>query len=494
MPTHRRFRRIPTEKKRLLLLFLSLMMLGVIIVSFLLLERTEEPEAPAPPADLSVMLQDRRLSDVSSVTIRRRDEAPWTATPEGDAVLISGDIPLSLTQDECRDFLRAAASIRAEEVLTEDSTLYADHLDDYGLEAPRYEAHILYTDGTEITLRVGDRGPDGLWRYMLAGGDDRLYAFSNGSVEALFVNRDTLRKVRQPDLHKARIDCITLTQGDQVIQWALEGSITAPDAIDRWRITQPFAYPADASAMEKLLSGLANLRLAAWVAPATQENLALYGFDAPRLTIELHQAAGTIAVTGADGAVQPTDYPASTVTYVIGGEKTDMVDYVLCGDDIYLSSHFTMGMFMDYDAASTMSRYPVMTALGNLASLTIHEGDATAEYRLTRAEQVAANNALITDEDGNPVYTVTVTCNGVPVDYAAFEAAYNNLSLVTVSGTLPAAEAITAQPHTVYTFTDVDGTVHTVALVTFDVLHDAVIVDGHAAFYLIKGGFKLNME
>ena len=100
----------------------------------------------------------------------------------------------------------------------------------------------------------------------------------------------------------------------------------------------------------------------------------------------------------------------------------------------------------------------------------------------------------IYDEDGNPVYTVTVTCNGVPVDYAAFEAAYNNLSLVTVSGTLPAAEAITAQPHTVYTFTDVDGTVHTVALATFDVLHDAVIVDGHAAFYLIKGGFKLNME
>jgi hypothetical protein len=152
-----------------------------------------------------------------------------------------------------------------------------------------------------------------------------------------------------------------------------------------------------------------------------------------------------------------------------------------------------MGMFIGYDATTTMSRYPVMTALGNLAKLTIREGDIFTEYMLTRTEQVAANNELITDEDGNPLYTVSVMRNGEPADYAAFEAAYNALSLVTVSGLLPTANALPA-PHTIYTFTDVDSTVHTLELATFDVLHDAVIVDGHAAFYLIKGGFRLNLE
>ena len=492
MAIHRRFSRVPTEKKRILLLFFALMMLGVILISFRLVNRMPE-ETYVPPADTAIVLYERSYLDVAAITIRRGDEAPWTATPSGSIVTISGDIPLDIPLNECAELLENAAHITAEGVLTDDPADYANHLADYGLENPRYEARIIYTDSTDITLRVGDKGPDGSWRYMLVSGDDRLFAFSNGSVEGLFVNRDTLRKVSQPALHKARIDRITLTQGEQIIQWTLDGAITDADVIDRWQITSPFAYPADSTAMENLLSSAAYLRLSAWVASATPENLTKYGFDTPRLTIELHQAAGTIAVTDADGVAQPTDYPESTVTFVIGGKKSDMVDYVHCNDGIYLSSHFSMGVFMDYDATATMSRYPVMTALGNLSHLSIREGDTVTEYVLTRTEQVAANNELITDEYGNPVYTVTVTCNGTPVEYAAFEAAYNTLALVTVSGTLPANESITVAPHTAYTFTDVDGTVHTVELATFDVLHDAVIVDGHSVFYLIKGGFKLGL-
>ena len=295
-------------------------------------------------------------------------------------------------------------------------------------------------------------------------------------------------------IHKARINRLTLTSPDGVIEWALRGDIADTDAADKWFITAPFSYPADTEAMDNLLANAADLRLGAYVGPATPENLTAYGFDAPRLTIAIHMAAGTIAATGADGAVQPTDYPESTVTLAIGSAKSDMVDYVLHGDCIYISSHFTVGVFMDYDVATTMSRYPVLTALGNLAALTIREGDALTEYALTRTEQVAANNDLITDEDGNPVYDVAVTCNGEAIDYTAFETAYNALTLVKVSGTLPANTTLPDAPHTVYTFTDVDGTVHTVELATFDVLHDAVIVDGHGAFYLIKGGFKLNLE
>ena len=495
MAIHRKFRRIPQEKKRILLLFFILMLLAVTLISLALVNRAPEADDYASPADTSVTLCDYTAADVASVTIRRGSEAAWTAIPEpGESMTILGDDGMTLAWTECQDFLSSAACIVAEDVLTDDPADYAAHLADYGLVDPRYEAHICYADGQEITLRVGDKGPDGVWRYMLIDGDERLFAFSNGSVEGLFVNRDTLHRVSQPDLHKARIDRIILTEGDRVIEWTLNGSITDSDAIDRWSITQPFTYPADAQAMENLLTSAASLHLSAYVAPATEENLRKFGFDMPRLTITIHQAAGTIAFTCVDGEALATGYPASTITFVIGGEKSDMIDYVLCGDGIYLSSHFTMGVFMGYDVASTMSRYPVMTALGNLSSLTIREGDALTEYRLTRTEQVAANNELVTDEDGNPVYTVSVTRNGATVDYAAFEAAYNALAMVTVSGTLPAGESITADPHTVYTFTDVDGTVHEVALTVFDALHDAVIVDGHPAFYLIKGGFKLKLD
>lgn len=495
----RRICRIPQDKRRMLLLFFVVMLLAVILVTLLLTRSPEEAQEDTPQ-NTFVQLVETDSSDVVSITIRRGTEDPWTAINSGDigthdqALTILGDDNYSLTWEESISFLLGAASITAEEVLTDNPADYRDHLEDFGLDEPEYEAHIIYAHTPELHLRVGDKGPDGTWRYMLIDGDDRLFTFSNGSVEALFVNKDTLRKVSQPTLHKARIDQITLTSPEEIIQWTLNGAITDSDAADKWHITVPFSYPADAAAMSKLLSSVANLRLGAYVCPVTEENLSRYGFDTPRLIIDIHMAAGTIAVTDADGTAQATDYPESTLSFIIGGEKSDMIDYVLYRDSIYLSSHFTMGVFIDYDVTSTMSRYPVLTALGNLASLTIKKNGEAAEYILTRTEQVAENNKLVTDEDGNILYDISVTRNGQVLDYDAFAAAYSKLCLVTVSGSLPEGETSTAEPHTVFTFADVDGTVHTVALATFDVLHDAVIVDGHQAFYLIKGGLSFDLE
>lgn len=481
------------QLRRILLLLLA----GLALAAVLLITRTlEDPPTPAQtaPADSSVSLYAYTPEDVSAITIRRGSETPWTAVQTAQHQLqIGGEDGFTLTEAESAVLLMAASRITASDVLTENPADYAGHLADFGLESPRYEAWITYADGREIHLRVGDASPDGAWRYMLLSGDDRLFAFSRGSVESLFVNKDTLRTVTQPVLHKGRIDRITLTGSEGMqAQWTLTTDVTAMDVGDHWQITLPFVYPADAAAMDSLLSNIANLRLGAYVCDATPEALMHYGFNAPRLTIDIHMAAATIGSINSEGVYATADWPESTLTFVIGGEKSDMVDYVLCNGQIFIASRYTMGIFMNYDVTGTMTRYLLPTALGNLASLTIEERGVHTEYAITRVEQVAANNELVYDEEGNVRYDVQVTCNGKPVDYTTFEAAYSALLPVTVSGLLP--ERADTAPHTVYTFTDVDGTVHIVAFSTFDALHDAVTVDGHQAFYLIKGGFKLNMH
>lgn len=495
MQTVRKKTRPSGEKRRILLLIAAAFVLIAITAAALLLGREDKTDWPSKVSTAENLFE-YTPAEVSSITIRRGEESPWTVIQGADGLLsLQGEDGFTLSESTSAALLDAASILPCEEVLTSDPAEYADHLSDFGLDAPKYEAIVTYTDGVTAHLRVGSPGAENnAWYYMTINGDDRLFTFGRGMVEALFVSRESLRDVKSPTIHKARINRLTLTRPDHVAQWTLQGDITDADAADKWHITAPFTYPADADAMANLLSGIANLRLGAYVCPATAENLTQYGFDEPRLTIDIHMAAGTIGVTNADGAVEATDWPESTVTFVIGGEKSDMVDYVRFGDSIYISSHFTLGMFISYDVTATMSRYPVLTALGNLAALTVREGDTLTEYVLTRTEQVAANNELVTDEDGNPVYDVSVTRNGEMVDYAAFEAAYNALTLVTVSGMLPEGEMAAAEPHTAYTFSDVDDTVHTVELATFDVLHDAVIVDGHQAFYLIKGGFRLDMD
>ena len=493
MQTIPKKKRSHPQRLRLLLALLALPLLAAI----LLLSRSIEQTTTALPdkaADSSVLLYDYAPEDVAAITIRRGSEEAWTAMQTSPLQLdLTGEGGFLLTEAESAGLLQAASTLTAEDVLTGDPADYAGHLADFGLENPRYEAWITYADGQEVHIRVGDAEPEGTWRYMLISGDDRLFALSRGHVESLFVNRDTLRAITQPTLHKARIDRITLSGPEGVFaQWTLTADVTAQDVIDHWQITAPFTYPADATAMESLLGNAGNLRLGAYVCEATPEALAQYGFDAPRLTIDIHMAAATVGNVDSEGVYVTSDWPESTLTFVIGGEKSNMVDYVLCSGQIYIASRYTMGVFMDYDVSATMSRYLLPTALGNLAALTVEERGVRTEYAITRVEQVAANNELVYDESGNVCYDVHVTRNGEAIDYAAFEAAYSALLPVTVSGLLP--ETTDAAPHTVYTFTDVDGTVHTVALATFDALHDAVTVNGHQAFYLIKNGFRLNMD
>ena len=59
---------------------------------------------------------------------------------------------------------------------------------------------------------------------------------------------------------------------------------------------------------------------------------------------------------------------------------------------------------------------------------------------------------------------------------------------LTVTGSLPQGWTAREAPHTTFTFEDVDGMVTTVALAPYDALHDAVIINGDAVFYLIQGG------
>lgn len=499
--------RIPRWERPLLAALCAALLAAVLLLTW----HVSQPQPVTPRGALSTAetLYSYAPEAVVAMTIQRSGEAPWSLhLDDSGCFRLSGEDGFLLSPASTLELQQAAASITCEQVLSADPAEYTPHLAEYGLEPPDCTAVITFADGTVHTLQLGSRTAHApTWYYMTLAGDDRLFALGIGFVDALFVSRESLREITQPTLHKARIDCLSLHNGDGSLraQWTLPCAIDETDASERWLITAPFTYPADATAMDGLLSNIANLRLGAYVAPATPEALALYGFDSPRQIITIHMAAGSIGTTGVDGIYSVTDWPESTVTFTIGGARSDMVDYVLYGDSIYVSSHFTMGMFITTDPANTMNRYLVLTALGNLASLSIEENGTTTTYTLIRTERVAANNDLLYDESGNLQWDVQIasgvtatgengealTVDGDPVSYEAFAAAYSRLAGVCAAGTLPADAAPEAVPHTVYTFTDVDGSVHTIALHSYGTLHDAIAVNGHQAFYIPKGAFSL---
>ncbi|MGN0747059.1 MAG: DUF4340 domain-containing protein [Aristaeellaceae bacterium] len=457
-----------------------------------------QPEEPLPERVMTGgQLYACDPADVMGLRITLRSGESWAmARMEDGSFAVDGEAGYQIESGALNSLLSAVATVTYEDILTDDWSAYQEQLADFGLETPRIVAEASYRDGTALTMRIGDSYAleESGWCYMLIDGDSNLYALDTGTADSLAVSKATLHPVEQPTLHKARFDRITFTdaEGEQTC-WALQGNI-GTDAEDRWMLVSPMAYPADGEQMSNLRTNLANLRLGAYVGEATDESLAECGFDEPRFRIDIHMAAGSIGTTDEDGVYSVTDWPEETFTLTVGGAKSDAVDYVLVGESIYVTSHYSLATFMDMDPVSTLTRYTVPVALGNLAEMTVTTAGGTQTYAITRTERVQENNELVYDADGNLVYDYLCTLDGREISYTSFEAAYNSLLVVTVSGPLPEGWVTAEQPHTVYTFTQFDGTTHTVTLTAYDAFHDAVTLDGMSLFYLIKGGMTFSVE
>lgn len=459
-------------------------------------QATHAPEKEIESPDRYGEVLNYAAEDVRGIAITLRSGEQWGVQWNGERYVMADDEHFPMDESMLSLLLNAASIISYSDVLTQERSDYAQRLAEFGLDVPRAVVCITYADGQEATVHVGDktRESGSSYHYMTVEGDDRLFALDQSTAEALTLERRLMHAVEQPVLHKARMDEITLITPQGTLQWRLAGSIKDADAADRWLLVSPYRYPADGAALENLRTTLENLRLGAYVDEATEENLARYGLDTPRLTVQVHMQAGSIGVVGESGVYDVRDWEEGSFTLHVGNPCSEVTDYVQVGDSIYLENHFTMGTLMDMKAVSTLTTYPVLTSLSNLASLTVQTAEGETVYRLSRTVVTDEEGEMLPDEDGGAIAQTVVTRNGEPVSFDAFEASYQRLMMATVSGELPEGWTQQEEAHTLYTFATLTGVTHTIALTRFDTLHDAVVVDGCARFYIIRGGLDFGME
>ena len=467
------------KKSRRLLAAAAFLLLVCSITAAVLLSR--EPEKPPEREERHWgMLIDRQADELVSVTVQRRGDRPWTLLRTVSGILMPED-ESGWTVAEQQDALlqESVTQLRYEEILTEDPAVYREEPESFGLAEPLVTVTARYTDGTETVLHIGnDTGLEDGWHYMTAEGDDRLYAVSSAVAEDLNVEYAVLRPVPRPEIYAALLDAITVMDGGKTAaEWKLQGQVTDRDAGSSWTVTVPFRYPADEEAVQNMKKSAENIRLGVYTAPATEENLAKYGFGASGRTLIFHMAAGSTGTVGETGVYDVTEHPESTVSISIGSDADELACYVRFGDEIYTVSTFTLSAFINADPMGTTARYPVLTPLDSLESVTVETNGGRSEYRLQEKENA----------EGEQESSRVCLLNGREIPWESFEAAYNRLLTVTFSGTLPDG-AQWKEPYKKYTFRTLSGGTHTVALCDWDGMHDAVTVDGYTLFYLIRGG------
>ena len=471
----------PVEKRktrdrkhsRWLLPGLLLALTAAVILLTAGLNRKTEPEAAKEPEQGGVLIR-RSADEIDTVTVTRRGGESWTAEREEGTLYPAGDRTLQvdpLVGDPLQD---ALAHLDYERVLTDRPEDYLSAPEDFGLGDPLVTADCRFTDGERLTVRIGDRvsGTEENWYYMTVSGDDRLFAASAGTVQDLNVEQALLHPVEQPRILAALLDRITLTDGEgkPVREWKLRGRITDPDAGENWLITAPFAYPADGEAIRGLKENAENLRMGTWYGPATAENLAATGLDRPKQRLIFHMAEGSTGTVSLDSGVYDVqNWPESTVTIALGADRDENVFWVLYQDQICAVNRLSFSAFTDTDPLSTAARYPAATPLASLSELETEENGLRTVYRLEHGE------------NGD----FSVTKNGEPLSPEVFEAAYDRLLTVTVSGRLPEG-TVPGETQKKYTFRTTSGGTHTLEFWPFDALHQGLTQDGYALFYLIR--------
>ncbi len=468
------------KHRRLIWLGAAFVLLAGSVTAAILLRK--EPEIPVRNEDHSGLLTDRQAEELVSVTVERRGEEAWTLVrTENGELAPENDADWTVTNQQGTMLQEAVTQLRYEEILTEDPAVYQEHPEDFGLTEPLVSVTARFTDGSGITVQIGnDTGLEDNWHYMTVEGDGRLYAVSGAIVEDLNVEYALLHTVPRPEIYASLLDRISITdrEGKLLAEWSLPGKISDRDAGSNWRVTAPFTCPADEEAIQNLKKSAENLRLGVYTAAVDEETAAQYGLAQPERTILFHMAAGSTGTVGESGVYDVVDHDESTVTLYVGKARDNLADYVRFENEIFTVSRFTLSAFTDPQPMSTAARYPVLTPLASLERMTVEEGGRVLEYRLTEA---------VTDNDGNEIQPRGCSLNGETVSYEAFEAAYNRLLTVTYSGTLPTGAAW-KEPYKKYTFHTLSGGTHTILLSDWDGIHDAVTVDDSTIFYLIKGG------
>ena len=479
--------------KRLTGLVLCAVLLAACVTAALLLRNKATEKPPESRKRITGAITRRNTEDLQQVTITRRGEKPWSLLQDKDGKLTLRRDNGSETEEWAADenaasmILDAAANMTYEDVFTENREDWAAEAAEFGLEKPLVMAEIFFRDGQHVTVRIGNSADpdDNAYYYLTVDGDDRLYAVAAGTVEDLRSEKELLHPVHQIQIFSALLDKITVQDGEGSVlkEWALQGKVSDQDAAENWLVTAPFTYPADYDVIKNMRDMAESLRLGVYIGTENELNLADYGLDKPTAVLEFHMAEGSTGTVSDAGVYDVSDWEERSVTLKLGSRKTEMVDYVLCGGEVYTINHFTISTFTETDPISTAARYPVATPLNSLESVMVEkQGEETVHYAL-----VHQSGDDETDSGGETTTTDRCIRNGKEIPYDAFSAAYERLLTVTVSGRLK-GEYSQREPHTKYTFRTVSGGTHTVELSDYDGMHDAVSMDGHTLFYLIRDG------
>ena len=199
----------------------------------------------------------------------------------------------------------------------------------FGLTEPRIAVAVTTTTDTAVRLLIGDETPTGGDLYATIAGSNRVFLIS-GYLDGTF-NRTTfdLRNKTILDFTRDQVDRLEIAGANQTIRLRQENN--------RWSLVGPIEANADLGVTNGLVGQLSTGQMAAIETENAQstDELALYGLDAPRLTVTVGLGDSTATLQIGDATSTGTVYARDTARDLVFTVNESLVAELEQGFDEY---------------------------------------------------------------------------------------------------------------------------------------------------------------
>ncbi len=245
-----------------------------------------------------MVLPDYKVNQVNKIELKRGTDSVILESTDNQRWRILQPLQLRADKAEVTDILSQFEFLRKIGTIKEDETPDFN-LKTYGLDNPQIVVSLWMKKGvvmketgetagmkSRYTINIGDR---------LAAGQDTVYINMEGSRDVLVVagrflekidkNLNVLRNKWAFEFDKDAIDRV-------LIQSGTKGPIVCSRTDQHWWVTEPISDRGDAERIKDILSELKNLKIdKADFVSDSEEDIARYGLDKPRLTISIDSAS-----------------------------------------------------------------------------------------------------------------------------------------------------------------------------------------------------------
>lgn len=481
------------RKKWLLLGVLGVLCAGAVALVAIL----ERPvPIPLPEKDPTYLLHKVDAQEIMRLEVTLDTGETYAILHEEGRLTLEGQPDFVIDIDTAAEMLAVASHIEAREKLSLTPQEVAEHLHEFGLDAPYITVRVTSGAGEQWTFYVGDTLAHENSCYFMLEGDPYLYVAPLSTSTVYDMQTGFLHQVESLNFHAQRIDAIALygRDGKVVVEMALQGTITDADTYYRWMMKSPYMYPCDPEKMISLTDTLGSFRLGAYEAAATEENLRAYGLDDPAMTLVVHQDAGTVGTVGSGGVYDMATYPAGDTILYIGDKRDEMTYYARFQDNIYLISMLILPWLENPAPEDYVLAKPALAPLETLSGITLKAGEREAAITLEKEYRMAEDGTFVVDEEGNRIVDIAVYNEDGEVDGNHFSDAFDRLVQVAASGRLPEGYVPEGEPLFELTLHFQDRPERKIACYAYSALQEAVSIDGVFLHALTKGSLERAAE